>query len=156
MHQDADDRHKELLQKAQSYCARDEKCRLQVKHKLIFWGATSVETEDILDQLMDERYIDEERFAREFAQGKFRINKWGKVKIALEMARLQIPQDAIHHGLDAIDPDDYLSVLRKILLQRLNSLHEKNKEIAKKKLATFALGKGFEGELVWRMVREMG
>ncbi len=155
MNKGTDTTYQDLLQKAQSYCARNEKCRLQVKQKLVSWGATSSQTEDILQQLKNEHFIDEERFATEFALGKFRINKWGKVKIALEMMRLQIPEEAIGKGLDAIDRDDYVSVLKKILLQRSNSLHESNREIAKKKLATFAMGKGFEGELVWRVVREV-
>lgn len=155
MNQDADKKYRELLQKAQSYCARDEKCRQQVKQKLLFWGATASQSEDILQQLMNENFIDEDRFAREFALGKFRINKWGKIKIALEMMRLHIPEGSIQKGLEAIDRDDYVSMLKKILLQRLNSLHETDREVARKKLATFAMGKGFEGELVWGMVREI-
>ena len=155
MNQDADKKYRELLQKAQSCCARDEKCRQQVKQKLLFWGATASQSEDILQQLMNENFIDEDRFAREFALGKFRINKWGKIKIALEMMRLHIPEGSIKGGLEAIDRDDYVSMLKKILLQRLNSLHETDREVARKKLATFAMGKGFEGELVWGVVREI-
>lgn len=146
---------KELLLKARSYCAKDEKCRLQVRQKLTFWGATPDQAEDILQQLTDENYINEERFAREFALGKFRIIKWGKIKIAIELMRLQIPEESIRNGLDAIDMVDYESILKKILLQKSGSLNEKNKEVAKKKLATFAMSKGFEGELVWRAVKEV-
>jgi len=146
---------KELLQRARSYCAKEEKCRLQVRQKLTFWGATPDQAEDILQQLTDENYINEERFAREFALGKFRLIKWGKIKIAIELMRLQIPEESIRNGLDAIDMDDYESLLKKILLQKSNSLHATNKEVAKKKLATFAMAKGFEGELVWKAVKEL-
>ena len=145
----------ELLQKASSYCAKEEKCRLQVRQKLTFWGATAEQAEDILQQLADENYINEERFAREFALGKFRNNKWGKIKIAIELSRFHIPEEYIRKGLDAIDTEEYISLLKKILLQRSRSLNETNREVAKKKLATFAMGKGFEGELVWRMVKEV-
>ncbi|MDD5506836.1 MAG: regulatory protein RecX [Bacteroidales bacterium] len=154
MNQNEDKKYREILQRTQSFCARDEKCLRQVRQKLTFWGATASQAEDILQYLTDENFINEERFAREFARGKFRINKWGKVKIAIELMRLHIPEESIRNGLDAIDPDDYVSQLRKILLQRSKSLNESNPEVARKKLATFALGKGFEGELVWGVVRE--
>jgi regulatory protein len=122
---------------------------------LTFWGATPDQAEDILQHLTDENYINEERFAREFALGKFRIIKWGKIKIAIELMRLQIPEESIRKGLHAIDMDDYEALLKKILLHKSGSLNEKNKEVAKKKLATFAMSKGFEGELVWRAVKEV-
>ncbi len=154
MNQNEDKKYREILQRAQSFCARDEKCLRQVRQKLTFWGATTSQAEDILQYLTDENFINEERFAKEFARGKFRINKWGKVKIAIELMRLHIPEESIRNGLDAIDPDDYVSQLRKILLQRSKSLNESNPEVARKKLATFAMGKGFEGELVWGVVRE--
>lgn len=154
MSQDDDKKYREVLQKAQSFCARDEKCLRQVRQKLTFWGATASQADDILRYLTDENFINEERFAREFARGKFRINKWGKVKIAIELMRLHIPEESIRNGLDAIEPDEYVSQLRKILHQRSKSLNESNPEVARKKLATFAMGKGFEGELVWGAVRE--
>ena len=152
MNPDNDKKYQELLQKAKSYCAREEKCTMQVKQKLRFWGATPSQAEDILQYLKDENYINEQRFAREFALGKFRINKWGKVKIAIELMRFHIPEEAIRNGLNAIEMEDYLAVLKKIIHQRFSSLNETNPEIAKKKLATFAMGKGFESELVWEAV----
>jgi regulatory protein len=155
MSQDSDKKYGAMLQKAQSYCAREEKCRMQVRKKLKFWGAAPSQSEDILQHLMNENYINEDRFAMEFALGKFRINKWGKVKIAIELMRLQIPEESIRKGLDAIEPDDYRSLLKKIILQRSKSLNETNPDVARKKLATFAMGKGFEAEMVWEAVKEL-
>jgi regulatory protein len=147
--------YEQALKKAQQYCAREEKCTIQVRQKLTAWGADQNDSEQILEQLIQDNYINEERFAREYSVGKFRNNKWGKVKIANELYRFHIREDFVELALQEIDRLDYEALLKKLMLTRLNSLKGLDQKTAIHKIVIFAIGKGFEAELVWRVAREL-
>lgn len=145
----------EALTRAQRYCAKEEKCRFQVRHKLLEWGTDHDTAEQILEHLIRDNYINQERFAREYAVGKFRNNKWGRFKIANELMRLHISNDVIEKALQEIDPSDYEALLNKLLMARYHSLKGTEDRTASQKIATFAIGKGFEPELVWKTVKAL-
>jgi regulatory protein len=105
--------------------------------------------EKILNKLIREDFLNEERYARLFAGGKFRINQWGKNKIYAHLLEDGVPELFILEGLNEIDQEDYITVLRTIISKKSREVNEKNYDRKIRKLADFAIGRGFEPNLVW-------
>jgi regulatory protein len=140
--------HTEALNKAKKLCAEDEKCRYDVRKKLFDWGVNSGDTEKIINQLVEEKYLDEWRFARLFATGKFRNNKWGKVKITYELLRKNIARNIIEDAIRRIDDDEYLDALKNELVKKQRSIVASDELGLKSKLHSYASSKGYEFELI--------
>ena len=100
-----------VLQKIQYFCSYQERCIRDTEEKLKDWAVQKKLIPSIIDQLQKEGYINEERYAKEFAGGKFRINKWGRQKIEFELRLKRIPEDMIQKGIEEIDEDEYQKVL---------------------------------------------
>lgn len=147
--------HAEALEKARKLCSLEEKCLYDVRKKLFDWGANSGDTEKIINQLLDDKFIDEWRFARMFAGGKFRNNKWGKLKISYELIRKNISRNIIEDALRRIDENEYLEVLKKELLKKQRSIKVNDDFELKSKLHRYASSKGFENELVSQILDEL-
>lgn len=141
-------------QYATEYCSAQERSISQVKYKLSSFKLSNDELDMIIEELIKENFINEERYAIEFARGKFRNNNWGRIKIAYEMSGKGLKENNIQKGLDAIDEDDYIESLRQLIIKKQKSTKDKNKYLAQKKVATFALSKGFESELIWQIIKE--
>ena len=139
---------------AQHYCTYQERSQQEVRDKLYSLGMHSNDVENILADLITGNFLNEERFARAYAGGKFRINGWGKNKIRHGLMQKKVSPKCIELGLQAIDKDDYHAELKKILSQKLESKDEKNPLKKKHKAAQHAIGKGFESGLVWDVIRE--
>ena len=106
--------------------------------------------------LIEENYLNEERFAIAFAGGKFRIKQWGRVKIKYELKQKQVSEYCIKKALTTIDADDYEKVLQKLSEQKLKTLKsEKNIFIKKRKLQDFLLQRGFEMDLIREVVKKI-
>ncbi|MEZ5197948.1 MAG: regulatory protein RecX [Bacteroidales bacterium] len=105
--------------------------------------------EAIINKLIKENYLNEERFAKMFASGKLRINKWGKNKIYRALQEKRVPELFILEGLNEIEDTEYIEVLRKIISRKSNEISETNLNKRNQKLAKFAISKGFEPSLVW-------
>lgn len=106
----------EAYQKAARYCAYQERCRSEVRTKLRQSGASPQSIETILTRLEQEHYLDEERYARTYVRGKFRINGWGRLKIRNGLRAKQIDNKLIETAIkDEINEQEYMEVLRKIL-----------------------------------------
>ena len=105
--------------------------------------------------LITEGFLNEERFAKAFAGGKFRIKKWGRVKIIHELEAKGLTKNCIHSGMKEIDDTDYQETLHALLLKKSSQLSEENFFTKRDKLAKYALQKGFESELVWKFVKEI-
>jgi len=145
----------EIVAKAiQHFCAYRERSQQEVRDKLYDMGLHQREVEQIIADLISKGFVSEERFARAFAGGKFRINGWGKIKIRNALIHKKVSPKCIELGLDSIDERDYSASLKKILNQKLKSGTEKNNFIRKNKAARFALSRGFEPELVWGILGE--
>ena len=97
------DKYNYILDKARRYCAYQERCVFDLKNKLYEWKVRPDVSARIINTLEEENYLNEERFARVFAGGKFRIKKWGRNKIMAELRARKIPDLIIQIGLDEID-----------------------------------------------------
>lgn len=137
------------LEKIKHYCAYQERSHDEVRDKLYSFGLYKNEVEQLLTQLLEENYLNEERFAIAFAGGKFRMKGWGKVKIKYELRQKGVSDYCIKKALMAIEEDRYSQTLEKLVKEKLALLRtEKNIFIRKKKLQQFLLQRGFESHLV--------
>lgn len=134
------------LIKGRAYCAYQERCQQEVRTKLYDWGLYPKEVESIIATLIEENFLNEERFAKLYAGGKFRIKKWGKIKIKIELKKRKISEYCIRQAMKEINDKDYFSTLRKIIASKLKN---KKSKIEIHKAVRFALAKGFEASLVW-------
>ena len=142
--------------KAKHYCAYQERCHSEVKDKLYGFGLNKKEVEEIIAKLIEENYLNEERFAMQFAGGKFRMKHWGKVKIKYELKQKQVSDYSIKKALTAIDKTAYNKTLFDLFDKKLLNLKsEKNIFIKKKKVQDHLLQKGFELDLVKPLVNDI-
>lgn len=143
----------EALQKAKQYCAYQERCHSEVKEKLYSFGMHKNDVDELLSQLIEENYLNEERFAIQFAGGKFRIKQWGRVKIKYALKQKQVSEYCVKKALATITETDYKKTLQKLAEQKLKTLKsEKNIFIKKRKLQDHLLQKGFETNLVRSLI----
>ncbi len=143
----------EALQKAKQYCAYQERCHGEVKEKLYSFGMNKKEVDELLSELISGNYLNEERFAIQFAGGKFRIKHWGRVKIKYALKQKQISEYCIKKALSAIDEHDYNRTAQKIFEQKLKTLKaEKNVFIKKRKLQDHLMQKGFETDVIRKLI----
>jgi regulatory protein len=146
----------EALLRMQRYCAYQDRCHQEVRRKLLDLGVYGDDLEEIMAQLVEDQFLDEERFARAFARGKFQIKSWGRIKILQELKARQISSYCQRKALEEIDEDAY----RERLDQYLRSKLAEGKEglsgfEQQQKAAQFALRRGFEPELVWETLRQI-
>lgn len=146
----------QALQKIKHYCAYQERCHSEVKDKLYGYGLNRKEVDEILSTLIQENYLNEERFAIQYAGGKFRMKQWGKGKIRYELKKKQVSDYCIRKALSSINEEDYSRTLNKLFDLKKQALRsEKNIFIKKKKIQDHLLQKGFEGELVRALIGEL-
>jgi regulatory protein len=143
-----------ILSKLRQYCAYQERCINDVRIKLQTFPLQGDISENIINLLIKEDFINEERYARLYASGKFRINKWGKNKIYAALSQNGIPELFILEGLNEIEPDDYMATLRKLIAMQSKTIKETDVNRRYKKLVNFAVGRGFEPNLVWVVLKE--
>jgi regulatory protein len=138
-----------VLSKMQYFCAYEERCIQDVKTKLQTFHLQEDVYDNIINKLIKDDYLDEERYAKLFAGGKFRINHWGKNKIYSALQQKGLPELFILEGLNEIDPDEYITALRLLISKK--SLEVEGPDFSKKikKLANFAISRGFEPNIVW-------
>lgn len=143
----------QALGKIQRYCAYQERSHQEVKYKLHSYGLSTDEADEIISRLITDNFVNEERFAKAFAGGKFRMKKWGRNKIEHELESLGLTKNCISRGLKEIDPSDYTKTLRTLLTKKAQEVSEENQYAKRNKVARFAISKGYEPELVWEMVK---
>jgi len=138
----------QALQKLKHYCAYQERCHSEVKEKLFALGIWKKDHDEIIATLIEENYLNEERFAIAFAGGRFRIKQWGKVKIKYELKQKQVSEYSIKKALKQISEEDYLTTLKKLAKEKYASLKSDQYLVRKKKTMDYLIGKGFEMDLV--------
>jgi regulatory protein len=143
----------QALSKAMDYCAYQERCQQEVRDKLYYWGLHKDDVENLIAHLISEGYINEERFAKTFAGGKFRIKKWGKNKIINELKHRMISKYCINKALQEIDDSEYLKLLKQIITKKSKEIKEKNPFKKANKLALYCISRGYESELVWEILK---
>ena len=145
----------EALAKMQRYCAYQERCHEEVRSKLLNMGVYSDWREEIIVQLIEENFLNEERFARSFARGKFRIKQWGRNRIRQELKKRKISDYCVRKAMEEIEEADYRSTLETALVKKNISLYEEDAYQRKAKLARYAVSRGFESELAWQLINDM-
>ena len=143
---------KTALAKAMQICSRRELCQNDVATKLESWGAATLDVHKILDILLKENFINEERYAKAFVNDKFSYNKWGKIKIASHLKAKRIPQATITLALDSIDDTQYVGTIEAILKSHKKTIKAKNDYELKAKLLRFGLSRGFESSLLYEII----
>ena len=144
----------QALQKLKHYCAYQERCHSEVKEKLYELGVRRAEHDEITATLIEENYLNEERFAIAFAGGKFRMKQWGRVKIKYELKQKKVSEYCIKKAMKQITEEDYTKTLQKLADDKYESLKGEQYLIRKKKTMDYLLHKGFEMELVRRAVEK--
>tara|TARA_B100000780_G_scaffold225280_1_gene164379 strand:- start:288 stop:758 length:471 start_codon:yes stop_codon:yes gene_type:complete len=135
-------------EKIQAYCAYQERCHLEVEKKLKSWGLIPDAIDMLIVELMQHNFLNEERFARSFARGKFRIKKWGRIKIKLELKKKSIYSKCIEYAMQEIDSDTYYDTLKEILLKKSLLEKETHPYKRKAKLTRYLVSRGFEYDLI--------
>lgn len=146
----------QAYEKAKFYCAYQERSHKEVKEKLYSYGLYKAPAELLLSRLIEEGYLSEERFAIQFAGGKFRMKQWGKKKIEQGLKEKQVSAYCIKKALAQIDDADYEKTLLKLAEQKWELLKgEKNIFVKMRKLQDHLLQKGYEYEWVSEMVKKI-
>ena len=136
-----------FLKKSSNYCATAERCRFDLKKKFVQWNVPYEMQGALIEQLVDDSFIDEGRFASAFVNDKFKFNKWGRIKITAALMQRLIADDIISIALNRIDEDEYLQVCVSLFRKKLSDidvLDEKNKS----KIYNFLSSRGFEYEYI--------
>ena len=144
----------ELLFKAERFCAYQERCSYEVKQKMKELGADEIEIEKIISSLQEDDFQNDERFAKLFTSGKFRIKRWGKNKIRAELRMKKIPDELIKKGLDNISEEDYLKTLQELAKKKKREVKSQKPEVRSQKIYRFLLSKGFEHASVIQILKE--
>lgn len=142
----------QALQKLKQYCAYQERSHYEVKQKLWELGVNRSEHDDIISALIEEDYLNEERFAVQFAGGKFRMKDWGKKKIYYALKEKQVSEYCIKKALNTIDDAAYEKTLQELAEKKYETLKGEQYLVRKKKTIDYLLQKGFEHELINKIV----
>jgi len=138
--------------KALKFCAYQERSQQEMRDKIYSWGLHQREVESIISYLIEEGFLKEERFAIAYAGGKFRIKKWGKIKIKLALKNKKISEPLIKKALGEISDSDYRKMLQKVISAKEKLVTEKDPYKRKYKIASYAISRGFEPQLVWEIM----
>ena len=145
----------EIKRKLEQYCVYQDRCHKEVEQKMREFNLIPEARELILLSLMKDNFLNEERFAKSFARGKFRIKSWGKQRIVRELKFRDISAYNIKTALKEIDEDEYLKSIYRITENRNNVISETNPYKRKRKLIDFLMRKGYESELIYKTVNHV-
>lgn len=142
------------LEKIKNWCVYQERYQQEARDKLYEMGLMAETIENLIAILISEKFIDEERYARAYARGKFRIKKWGKIKIRVQLKAKRISEYSLKKAMEEIDEEEYLKTLHHILEEKRKSLHKEGNLLKKNyKLLRFAQSRGFETDLIMEALR---
>lgn len=147
--------YKSALQKAADFCAYQERSQQEARDKLYSYGLHQDEVEEALSELIIQGFISEERFAKAYAGGKFRMKGWGKRKILQGLKQHRISDYCIKKGLAEIDPEAYYDTLLKHAEKKFRSISSNSEYIIKGKMTQHLVGKGFEMDLIRDAIEEV-
>ncbi len=145
----------QVLDKIAKYCAYQERCVKDVRDKLKTFDIPQTEKDEILDYLLDNRFVNDDRFAKSFVRGKINQSGWGVNKIRFHLIQKGIDKEIIDEALEQTDEETYRQRLIDILKTKSKTVRAENEFERKRKLAAYAMQKGFEGSLVWEVLKEL-
>jgi regulatory protein len=146
---------KEAKKKLERYCSYQERCHKEVERKLTEMNMIELAKEDIIMHLMNQNFLNEERFAKSFARGKFNIKNWGKQRIIRELKFRNISEFNIKTALKEFTTEEYLNSFNRLAYKRVQNINEVNIYKKRKKLADYLLYRGWESDLVYTKVKEL-
>jgi regulatory protein len=145
-----------IFLKACSYCAYQERTHQEVRERLSEWHVWGDESEEIISKLIEENFLNEERFAKAFAGGKFRVKKWGRRKILFELKARKLSPYCIKVAMQEISDEDYWETLQELASKKLNDLRtERSVPVKNQKIARYLMGKGYESDLIWEAINSI-
>ena len=145
----------QALQKIKQYCTYQERCHKEVKEKLYSYGLHKSDTEKIVADLIENDFLNEERFAIQFAGGKFRMKQWGRKKIQYELQQKGVNTYSTKVALKELDQTDYSDTLHKLASVKWESLATEHHLTRQAKTQAYLMQKGFEPELISKAIKEL-
>lgn len=147
--------YREALTKAAEICSRSEKCAFDIELKCRDWQLERGESAKLIAWLIQEKYLDHQRYAASFVNDKFQLNKWGRVKIAYQLRQKHLGEREIQEAMSVIPEDQYAQVLLDLLSAKAKTIKEKDGYARRSKLLAFAQSRGFETEEALRVISRM-
>lgn len=145
----------QALQKLRHYCGYQERCHSEVREKLYSLGVRKKDHDEIIATLIEEGYLNEERFAIAYAGGKFRMKQWGRLKIAYALRQKQVSDYSIKKALKQIDEKDYRAALTTLAKEKYESLKDEQWLVRKKKVLDYLLQHGYETDLATQAIDQL-
>ena len=142
----------EALHKSAAYCSLSEHCTSDLMDKFKYWDVLPEDREKIIQFLVREKYIDEKRFASAFVKDKFSYNKWGKIRLRIELKAKKIEENIIEEALAEIREKEYRMMITKLIREKEKNLEYRNEYEKKGKLFRYLSGKGFENEFISKAI----
>lgn len=146
----------QALVKIEAYCAYQERSQVEVRQKLYNYGLYPPDAEQIIVKLIESNFLNEQRFACAFVRGKFNQKQWGRVKIKQALYQHKLSPYLLQKAMAEIDESDYQKTLETVLFKKYQKVKAKNEFERKGKAAAYAISRGFESDLVWDALKEIG
>ena len=143
----------DALKKLQRYCAYQDRCHAEVRSKLLDLGVYGDTLEQIMAELITDNFLNEERFARSYARGKFNIKRWGRIRITQELKKRKITDYCIRKAMEEIEEGDYQKTLHQLIEKKASQMEDPFSFQNKAKIAAFLIRRGFESKLVWEAIK---
>lgn len=144
------------IDRIKRYCAYQERCHSEVRNKLLELGFRGDDLEEVIVMLIAENFLNEERYARSFCRGKFKIKQWGRQKIIRSLKQKRISEYCIGKGLEEIDEQEYLTAFNSKFQKKWEALSsEKNRWVKRKKIRDYLLSSGFEADLIYEKLKTL-
>lgn len=144
----------QIFLKLSSICASAEHCSYDMEQKMIRWQVPEKIQAKVIQRLIEERFIDDERYCRAFVHDKIRYNKWGQLKIEQALFQKHIDRDITSHVLDEIEDEEYLDVLRPLIKSKSKTIKAESEYEFNGKLIKFALSRGFTMKLIQSVIHD--
>jgi regulatory protein len=146
---------KEAFAKAAALCSKGEKSSCDIKKKLTEWGLDKYDASAVVEELKQEKYIDDSRFVQAYINDKFRLDKWGRVKIRYFLKQKGFADDVIEAGLKTIDDEKYVKLLIQTMKSKAKTIKSTDRYDKMAKIIRFAQNRGFEPEYIHRHLNEV-
>jgi regulatory protein len=140
--------NEQALQKLRHYCSYQERCHSEVRSKLYQLGVSKKFHDELIAELIQQNYLNEERYAIAFARGKFKMNQWGKRKIVQALKEKGVSEYCVKIALNQIDDKDYLETIQKLMLKKYETMNGEKIFVKRNKVNEYLIAKGFETKIV--------
>jgi regulatory protein len=144
--------YKDSLRRAAALCSNQEQCTGTILEKLRTWGVDTDDAHRVIAKLQEEKFLDDRRYAKFYVRDKYKLNRWGKVKITAMLRQKKIDNSVIEEALTEIDMKEYEEICENLIKTKSATLHDSNHFTRKGKLFRFAAGRGFESDLIHRIL----